>query len=98
MEQDKIDEDYRLEKKKLQIKWILITIFVAIFAAVIASEFTLIYYGQSKLNKTEASKNSEENIKAITETLENFRTVIDEIYIGEIDEQKNFTGIYSADL
>ena len=51
MEQDKIEEEYRLDKKRLQIKWIMITIFVAIFAAVIASEFTLIYYGQSKLQK-----------------------------------------------
>lgn len=88
MEQDKIEEDYRLEKKKLQVKWILITIFVAIFTAVIASEFTLIYYGQSKLNKSETAQNSEENIEAISDTLKNFRTVIDEIYIGEIDEQK----------
>lgn len=88
MEQDKIEENYRLEKKKLQVKWILITIFVAIFAAVIASEFTLIYYGQSKLNKSETAQNSEENIEAISDTLKNFRTVIDEIYIGEIDEQK----------
>lgn len=88
MEQDKIEENYRLEKKKLQTKWILITIFVAIFAAVIASEFTLIYYGQSKLNKSEVAQNSEENIDAISETLKNFRTVIDELYIGEIDEQK----------
>ena len=61
MEQDKIVENYRIEKKKLQTKWILITIFVAIFAAVIASEFTLIYYGQSKLNKSEVAQNSEEN-------------------------------------
>ena len=88
MEQDKIEEEYRLDKKRLQIKWIMITIFVAIFAAVIASEFTLIYYGQSKLNKTEITENPEENIEAISETLKNFRTVIDEIYIGEIDEQK----------
>lgn len=88
MEQDKIEENYRIEKKKLQTKWILITIFVAIFAAVIASEFTLIYYGQSKLNKSEVAQNSEENIDAISETLKNFRTVIDELYIGEIDEQK----------
>ena len=88
MEQDKIEEDYKLEKKKLQVKWILITIFVAIFAAVIASEFTLIYYGQSKLNKSKTAQNSEENIEAISDTLKNFRTVIDEIYIGDIDEQK----------
>lgn len=88
MEQDKIEEDYKLEKKRLQVKWILITIFVAIFATVIASEFTLIYYGQSKLNKAETAESSEENIEAISETLKNFRTVIDEIYIGEIDEQK----------
>ena len=88
MEQEQLEERYRLEKKNLQRSWIFITIFVAIFAAVIASEFTLIYYGKSKLKKSETVQNSEENIKAITDTLKNFREVIDEAYIGEIDEQK----------
>ena len=88
MEQDKIEEEYRLEKKRLQLKWILITIWVAILVAVISSEFTLLYYGKSKLNKADTAENSEKNIDAISETLQNFRTVIDEVYIGEIDEQK----------
>ena len=88
MEQDKIKEEYELEKRNLNIKWIVITICVAIFVAVIASEFTLIYYGQSKLTKSEAAQNATQNIQAISETLKNFRTVIDEIYIGDIDEQK----------
>lgn len=88
MEQDKLEEEYRLQNKKLKVKWIFITIFVAIFSAVIASEFTLIYYGQSKLNKSETFQNSEKNIESISKTLKNFRDVIDEIYIGDIDEQK----------
>lgn len=83
-----MEDEYILEKKKLKIKWILITIIVAIFSAVFASEFTLFYYGRSTLQKNEAVQNPKENIEVIAETLKNFRTVIDEIYIGEIDEQK----------
>ena len=88
MEEDKIEKELRLENKSLKIKCVIITIFVAIFAAVIASEFTLYYYGQSKLDKAETTQDPEENIDAIAETLKNFRTVIDQLYIGEIDEQK----------
>lgn len=88
MEQDNIENELRLENKSLKIKCVVIAIFVAIFSAVLASEFTLFYYGQSKLNKTETAQNAEENIEAISDTLKNFRSVIDELYIGEIDEQK----------
>ena len=71
-----------------KIKWIFLTIIIVLFTAVFASEFTLYYYGMSTLDKDEASIDSEENIDIIADTLKNFRTVIDQIYIGEIDEQK----------
>lgn len=88
MEEDKIEDNFENEKKKFKIKWIFLTILIAIFSAVLASDFTLYYYGMSSLNKEEAVQDAEENIDAISETLKNFRTVIDQIYIGEIDEQK----------
>lgn len=88
MEDDKIEEELIKENKSLKIKCVLITIFVAIFSAVIASEFTLFYYGQSKLDKAEVAQDPEKNIDVIGDTLKNFRDVIDELYIGEIDEQK----------
>ena len=88
MEQDKIKEEYELEKRKINIRWIVITICITLFTAVIASEFTLVYYGNSKFKKSEAKQNAEENLEDISEVLANFRDVIDEIYIGEIDEQK----------
>ena len=88
MEQDKIKEEYELEKRKINIRWIVITICITLFTAVIASEFTLVYYGNSRFKKSEAKQNAEENLEDISEILANFRDVIDEIYIGEIDEQK----------
>lgn len=88
MEEDKIEERFEKEKKSLKIKWIFLTIIITLFASVLASEFTLYYYGMSTLDKDEASIDSEENIDIIADTLKNFRTVIDQIYIGEIDEQK----------
>lgn len=83
------DNDFEKEKKSLKIKFIVITVIVAIIAAVAASEFTIYYYGNlTGLSKKESSNDSDENIEAIAETLKNFRSVIDDCYIGEIDEQK----------
>lgn len=80
---------FEKEKKSLKIKFILLTIVVALIAAVAASEFTLIYYGGLLgIKKNEASEDSKENIENIADTLKNFRDVIDQLYIGEIDEQK----------
>ena len=88
MEEDKIEERFEREKKNLKIKWIFLTIIITLFASVLASEFTLYYYGMSTLDKDEAVLDAEKNIDIIADTLKNFRTVIDQIYIGEIDEQK----------
>ena len=73
----------------MRIRFILITIFVALIAAVAASEFTLFYYyGGMSLEKDEVSQDASLNIEAIANSLKNFREVIDEYFIGDIDEQK----------
>lgn len=88
MEEDNIEE-FENEKKRLKIKYIFLIIIIAIISAVAASEFTLYYYASKGIiSKTEVSEDSDQNIDAIAETLKNFRTVIDDAYIGEIDEQK----------
>ncbi|MBQ7409914.1 MAG: S41 family peptidase [Clostridia bacterium] len=88
MEEDKFEE-FEKEKKSLKIKYIFLIIIIAIISAVAASEFTLYYYTKDGLiNKEELSSDKTKNIEAISETLKSFRTVIDEYYIGEIDEQK----------
>ena len=87
--QENLIKDFEKEKKSLKIKFIISTIIIALIVAVAASEFTLIYYGGFLgLKKGEAEKDSKENIENIADTLENFRDVIDKLYIGEIDEQK----------
>lgn len=88
MEEDKFEE-FEKEKKSLKVKYIFLIIIIAIISAVAASEFTLYYYTKDGLiNKEELSSDKTKNIEAISETLKSFRTVIDEYYIGEIDEQK----------
>ena len=88
MEEDEFEE-FEKEKKSLKIKYIFLIIIIAIISAVAASEFTLYYYTKDGLiNKEELSSDKTKNIEAISETLKSFRTVIDEYYIGEIDEQK----------
>lgn len=88
MEEDEFEE-FEKEKKSLKIKYIFLIIIIAIISAVAASEFTLYYYTKEGLiNKEELSADKTQNIEAIAETLKSFRTVIDEYYIGEIDEQK----------
>lgn len=55
-------ERFEKEKKSLKIKYIIITIVVAIFVAVIASEATLYYYNSNTLKKVEASSDAKQNI------------------------------------
>ncbi len=86
--EDKFQE-FEKEKKTLKIKYIFLIIIIAIISAVAASEFTLYYYSKEGLiNKGELSADKTKNINVISETLKSFRHVIDEYYIGEIDEQK----------
>ena len=89
MEEEKLIKEFETEKKNKRIRYILITILVALIAAVAASEFTLFYYyGGMSLEKDEASQDASLNIEAIANSLKNFREVIDEYFIGDIDEQK----------
>lgn len=89
MDREEIIEEYEKERKKIKAKFIIITIFIAIAVAIISSEFTLYYYFNEKfLSKSEASEDSSKNIDSIAKTLKNFRNVIDELYIGEIDEER----------
>ena len=88
MEEDRFEE-FEKEKKSLKIKYIFLIVVIAIISAVAASEFTLYYYTrQGIVAKKELTESKTKNFEAITETLKSFRTVIDEYYIGEIDEQK----------
>lgn len=89
MEENKIEE-FEKEKRSIKIKYIIIMIIVALCVAVISSEFTIFYYTSNLFEKEEVAQNADENIEAIAETLKNFRTIINQTYVGytEIDEQK----------
>lgn len=95
MDQEELEREFEEEKANLKVRFILITIFVAIVVAVIASEVTMMYYTNryGDLNKIEkgtvvAENKREKNIDVIAETLTSFREVIDREFIGEIDENK----------
>lgn len=89
MDKEDIIKEYEDEKKKIKRKYIMITIIVAIVVAIFSSEFTLYYYAsQGLVLKSESNEDSNKNIDAIADSLKNFRSVIDELYIGEIDEEK----------
>ena len=88
MEEERFEE-FEKEKKSLKVKYTFLIIIISILAAVAASEFTLYYYTKDGLiNKGELSTDKTKNINVIAESLKSFRSVIDEYYIGEIDEQK----------
>lgn len=87
--EDELILEFEKEKKSLKIKHVITTIILLIIVAVFSSEFTMYYYAKSIIpGKTEASENSEENINVIAKNLKNFRKLIDQVYIGEIDEEK----------
>lgn len=86
---DELILEFEEEKRKLKIKHIVTTIILLIVVAVFSSEFTMYYYAKSTIpEKAVAAENSDENINSIAKTLKNFRKLIDEVFIGEIDEQK----------
>ena len=86
---EEIELEFQKKTKKMKKNFILTTILIALIVAVFSSEFTLYYYNKANnLEKTEASENDDKNIDIIAENLKSFRTVIDQYYIGEIDEQK----------
>ena len=95
MNQEELEEAFEIEKNNLKVKYLIITVFVAVVVALLSSELSLMYYSNKyvDLNKIEkqqvaASNSNEKNIEVIAETLKSFREVIDREYIGEIDETK----------
>ncbi len=87
--EDELILEFEKEKKSLKIKHIVTTIILLIVVAVFSSEFTMYYYAKSSIpGKEVASENPDENINIIAKNLKNFRKLIDQVYIGEIDEEK----------
>ena len=77
------------QRKQLIYRCVLSTILVACVTAVITFYVTYNSLGRNHLFVMETSnENGAENIGAISTNLKSFRTLIDEYYIGEIDEQK----------
>lgn len=82
------------EKRQLRYKYILITVIVSCIVAICSITATYYYLGiNGKIDlfgKTNLDKDSSSNetISAISESLKSFRRVIDNYYIGEIDESK----------
>ena len=82
------------EKKQLRYKFIFAIITSFCIAVVISSSITFYYvtkkYSDSglKVSKEELTGESSDTIKAITASLETFKSVIDQYYIGEIDDEK----------
>ncbi len=77
------------ERKQLIYKFILGLVFVACLTAVITFYATSGIVGQSDFPKIrEVGEDSKENINTIATSLKDFRKLIDQYYIGDIDEQK----------
>lgn len=77
------------QRKQFIYKGILATIFVACITSVITFYATYHQMGKNRLLVAgTSSENSAENINGIATSLKNFRELIDEYYIGDVDEQK----------
>lgn len=77
------------EKKQLIYKFILVIVFVVCITAIITFYATFSCMGGSHfLVPGDVGQDSKENINTIGNALKDFRKLIDEYYIGEIDEQK----------
>lgn len=78
------------EKRELIYQFILILVFVVSIAVIITAGITYKNCLEDGiiLAKEEFSEDSTENIGSIAVTLKNFRRLIDEYYLGEIDEKQ----------
>lgn len=77
------------ERKQLKYKFILVIVFVACLTSVIT--FYIAFNCMQKsyfLGTGEVSENSNENINTTANALKDFRKLIDEYYIGDINEEK----------
>ncbi len=82
------------EKKQLRYKFIFAIIATICITVVISASFTFYYVTKKysaaglKVDKSSLTGDSSDTIKAITTSLETFKSVIDKYYIGEIDDEK----------
>jgi len=89
-EKDALEEEFEVEKRGIRIRWLIVTIIVALVVGVFSSEFSVLYY-MNRMNKIKnSSTNAKENIGIISENLKNFRYIIDSTYLeaDKIDEEK----------
>ncbi len=92
LNEEEIDIEEELEKYKKSYRrhhW-FITIVLLIVVSVFVAEFTQIEYVRRHglITKEKAEEKGMQNINTIASNLRNFRTVIDDCYLGEIDETK----------
>ena len=77
------------EKKQLIYKFVFVAIFIACLTAVITFYATFESVEKKySLITGEISEDANENIKTVSKSLKEFRKLINEYYIGDIDEQK----------
>ena len=76
------------EKRQIIYKCIMAICFVACITAILTFYMTYERFGSDSLFRVDLKGDSSENIKSISNVLGNFRELIDEYYIGDIDEQK----------
>ncbi len=77
------------ERKQIIYKCILVIVFVACITAVITCYAAFNCMEQNYFLVTgEIGENSKQNINTISSALKDFRKLIDEYYIGEVDEKK----------
>ena len=63
MNQEELEEAFEIEKNNLKVKYLIITVFVAVVVALLSSELSLMYYSNKyvDLNKIEKSYNDAKN-------------------------------------
>ncbi len=87
--EDELISKFEKEKRNLKISFFILAIILVIVVAVFSSEFTIYYYNKiNNISKETAVEDANKNIDIISKNLKNFRKLIDQQYIGEIDEQK----------